>query len=119
MKYKHAGTPNEYYTIDDNGLKSQSWNKKDKPGLFKEMMDWVDDGNKIELQYTPEEQAIKDQKEVDEAAVAWIGKRKSKYPITDELIVALWEKVVEGRPESAEALEIIRQAVKKEIPKPS
>lgn len=34
-----------------------------------------------------------------------------------ELIVALWEKVIEGRPEAAEALQARRLAVKELIPK--
>ena len=38
--------------------------------------------------------------------------------ITEEMMVALWEKVVESRSESADALEVKRQAVKKRFPKP-
>ena len=45
-------------------------------------------------------------------------KRIEKYPSTDDLIVALWEKVIEGRSESANALEIKRQQVKTAHPKP-
>ena len=36
---------------------------------------------------------------------------------TDALVVALWEKIVEDRPESAEALQAIREQVKLDIPK--
>lgn len=43
--------------------------------------------------------------------------RQAAYPPKDELIVALWEKVVEGRPESADALQIERLKVKENIPK--
>ena len=43
--------------------------------------------------------------------------RESLYPTKDDLIVALWEKVVEGRSESADALEVKRQSVKSSIPK--
>ena len=39
--------------------------------------------------------------------------------ITEEMMVALWEKCVEGRSEVADALEKKRQAVKKRFPKPS
>ncbi len=53
----------------------------------------------------------------DAAAIAWIGNREAEYPPTKDLIVALWEKVVEGRPEAADALEVDRQAVKVKWPK--
>lgn len=46
-------------------------------------------------------------------------KRESEYPTEKELIVALWEKLVENRPESAEALEVKRQAIKIKYPKPA
>jgi len=44
--------------------------------------------------------------------------RKNEYPSIDELIVALWEGVVEERMESVVALETLRQAVKTKYPKP-
>ena len=44
--------------------------------------------------------------------------RKSEYPSIDELIVALWEGVVEERMASVTALEVLRQAVKDKYPKP-
>ena len=46
-----------------------------------------------------------------------VNLRKPLYPSTDDLIVALWEKVVEDRPESAAALEESRQAIKTRFPK--
>jgi len=54
--------------------------------------------------------------EVDERP--YNEKRQSEYPSIDELIVALWEGVVEERMESATALEELRQAVKAKHPKP-
>lgn len=36
----------------------------------------------------------------------------------EKMIVALWEHVVEGRPEAKDALEVVRQQVKNDIPKP-
>ena len=36
---------------------------------------------------------------------------------TDALVVALWEQIVEDRPESADALQAIRAQVKLDIPK--
>ena len=44
--------------------------------------------------------------------------RLQEYPDTNDLLVALWEKVVEGRSESADALEVKRQEVKTAHPKP-
>ena len=43
--------------------------------------------------------------------------RKAEYPSIDELIVALWEGVVEERMASVTALEGLRQAVKDKYPK--
>lgn len=44
--------------------------------------------------------------------------RQAEYPSIDELIVALWEGVVEERMASVTALEGLRQAVKTKYPKP-
>jgi hypothetical protein len=44
--------------------------------------------------------------------------RRSEYPSMDELIVALWEGVVEERMAAITALEAVRQAVKVAHPKP-
>ena len=44
-------------------------------------------------------------------------KRKDAYPSVDELIVALWEGVVEERMASVTMLEGLRQAVKTKYPK--
>ena len=44
--------------------------------------------------------------------------RAKVYPDLNDLIVALWEQVVEDRPEAATALEVDRQAVKDRFPKP-
>ncbi len=44
--------------------------------------------------------------------------RQTEYPSIDELIVALWEGVVEERMASVTALEGLRQAVKDKYPKP-
>jgi len=44
-------------------------------------------------------------------------KRKAEYPSIDELIVALWEGVVEERMASVTQLEALRQAVKLKYPK--
>ena len=52
-------------------------------------------------------------------AQAYSRNRQQNYPNTDDLIVALWEKVMEGRSESADALEVKRQEVKTAHPKPT
>ena len=39
------------------------------------------------------------------------------YPSKDDLIVALWEMVVEGRPESAQALQARREEIKTQYPR--
>ncbi len=44
-------------------------------------------------------------------------KRKEEYPSIDELIVALWEGVVEERMAAVTKLEATRQAVKAKYPK--
>ena len=44
--------------------------------------------------------------------------RKAEYPSLDDLIVALWENVVEERAVSVIELEGLRQAVKTKYPKP-
>jgi len=41
----------------------------------------------------------------------------TKYPSVDELVVALWEGVVEERMASVTALEGLRQAIKTKYPK--
>jgi len=74
-------------------------------------------GELVELS-DAEKQAIVDQwntPEVDNRTYA--EKRQAEYPSLDELIVALWEGVVEERMASVTALEGVRQAVKARYPK--
>ena len=44
--------------------------------------------------------------------------RQAEYPSIDELVVALWENVIEERAASVIELEGLRQAVKTKYPKP-
>ena len=44
-------------------------------------------------------------------------KREAEYPSLSELNVALWEQVVENRPQAAQALEVKRQEIKAKYPK--
>ena len=45
-------------------------------------------------------------------------KRQAEYPTTNELVVALWERTVEGRGTISEEIEAKRQAIKAKYPKP-
>ena len=54
----------------------------------------------------------------EEAKTQYQRDRQAEYPSIDELIVALWEGVVEERMASVTALEGLRQAVKTKYPKP-
>lgn len=44
-------------------------------------------------------------------------RRAAEYPTTDALVVALWERIVEGRPEASEAIQKQREAIKAKYPK--
>jgi hypothetical protein len=48
----------------------------------------------------------------------YIDLRKLEYPTTDELIVALWEHIVEGKSDSIEILQKKRNNIKSKYPKP-
>jgi hypothetical protein len=48
---------------------------------------------------------------------AYARNRQAEYPSTDDLIVALWENVVEERAASVISLEAARQAIKAKYPK--
>lgn len=117
IKFKQS-VPGWLIKIDDSG-KTEF---KEGTRYVNELQAWKDAENEIEPQFTTEEQAAKDQKEAAAAAISWIGERESEYikeGCTEKaLIVALWEKVVENRPEAADALEVKRQAVKGRILKP-
>lgn len=75
---------------------------------YAEYLEWLEAGN------TPEPP--------DVPVLTVIQLREREYLkdgiTTEALVVALWEKVVENRPESLEALQAKRLAVKAKIPKP-
>ena len=48
---------------------------------------------------------------------AYARNRQAEYPSIDELVVAMWEGVVEERMASVTRLEVLRQAVKTRYPK--
>ena len=75
------------------------------------------------ISLTPEEESARDAEEAkaaeEKAALdadhTW--KRKAEYPSIDELVVALWEGVVEERMAAVTKLAAKRQAVKLKYPK--
>ena len=56
--------------------------------------------------------------QAEQDATQYQRDRQTEYPSIDELVVALWEGVVEERMASVTALEGLRQAVKAKFPKP-
>ena len=68
----------------------------------------------------PKEQVLSKQAELQAEydAQDYARNRQAEYPSLDDLIVALWEGVVEERMASVTALEALRQAVKTKYPKP-
>lgn len=51
-------------------------------------------------------------------AKSYARARQEKFPTEHDLLVALWEKVMEDRSDSADALQAIRTQVKSDNPKP-
>lgn len=45
-------------------------------------------------------------------------RRAAEYPSAEALAIALWERLVEGRPEASDALQAQRAVVKAKHPKP-
>ena len=73
--------------------------------------------NYASLVWNDTEQTKPTEEEYNQAVIDYDAKqyqrdRLQTYPNTNDLIVALWEKVVEGRSESADALELKRQGVR-------
>ena len=62
-------------------------------------------------------EAAHNEGEAEYVAQEYARQRKAEYPSIDELIVALWEGVVEERMAAVTALEVSRQAVKDKYPK--
>lgn len=52
------------------------------------------------------------------SATEYQRQRAAEYPRIDELLVALWEAEIEGRPADAATLQAIREAIKAKYPKP-
>jgi hypothetical protein len=83
-------------------------------------------GIKITNNYTlpSEEELLEKIKEVYERDVIRLQEteyqrqREKSYPKKEDLVIALWEMLVEGRTEQADRLQELRQAVKEQFPKP-
>ena len=75
------------------------------------------DGNPVAItQSIVDDEVARLQAEQD--ATQYQRDRQAEYPSIDELVVSLWEGVVEERMASITALEGLRQAVKTKFPKP-
>jgi len=79
------------------------------------------DGNGQQMEWLSD-QPQPSESEIAEGQAAWDSlvysrKRKEEYPSIDELVVALWEGVVEERMAAVTKLEGQRQAVKAKYPK--
>jgi len=85
-----------------------------------------DDGDGAYIKEWNSDQPQPTEAEIEAAHAEWQAEqdatqyqrdRQAEYPSLDELIVALWEGVVEERMASVTALEGVRQAVKAKYPK--
>lgn len=100
---EHLGfTPHKDYVLrnDGDGVYIDQWNSASPQPS-------VDDIEAAHAEWQAEQDATQYQRD-----------RKAEYPSVDELVVALWEGVVEERMASVTALEAVRQAVKTKYPKP-
>lgn len=68
---------------------------------------------------TPEQRALAAQiVSAHDPAPSYAERRAAEYPSADALVVALWERIVEGRSASSDALQAQRASVKAKWPKP-
>ena len=68
-----------------------------------------------------EELAAKWEEIKDEVAARRVAQARStpgNYPSREDMIIALWEMVVENRPEYAQELQARREEIKAQFPKP-
>lgn len=95
-------TPNVDFVLQDDG-----------DGVF--IKEW----NSGSIQPTEAEiETAEAEWQAEQDATEYQRNRQAEYPSVDELVVALWEGVVEERMASVTALEGLRQAVKTKYPKP-
>tara|TARA_R110002020_G_scaffold455181_2_gene671222 strand:+ start:499 stop:810 length:312 start_codon:yes stop_codon:yes gene_type:complete len=88
--------------------------------------EWVTDGEKVTQWLSPEiDQPTQSEIDAEVArlqaeydAIQYQRDRKAEYPSMDEIVVALWEAVIEERMASSIDLQGKRTAVKGKYPKP-
>ena len=78
---------------------------------------WLNDKRpkptEIEIQQAIDEYVIYKQ------SILYLEKREKEYPKLQELIMALWEKVVENNSGSADTLQALRISIKEKYPSPT
>lgn len=80
--------------------------------------EWVTDGTSITEWLSPDiPQPTQEEIDAEIARLQYAVNRKEEYPTTDELIVALWEAVIEERMASSIDLQGKRTAIKEKYPK--
>ena len=99
------GTPNALNSLMPNA----QWALRDG------VLDWLDSEHTKPTQAEIDAEIARLQAEQD--ATQYQRDRQVEYPSIDELVVALWEGVVEERMASVTALEGLRKAVKAKYPK--
>tara|TARA_Y100000361_G_C10864014_1_gene190750 strand:+ start:211 stop:516 length:306 start_codon:yes stop_codon:yes gene_type:complete len=92
--------------------------------LYPQVVNWDEkygsfdkDGNKVEIDEAKIAEEVK-RLQAEYKAQQYARTRQQNYPNEHDLLIALWEKVMEGRSESADVLEVKRQEVKTAHPKP-
>ena len=93
----------------------QSLRPTAKWSVSSEVVNWFDDA-----QFEPTTAEINTEiarLEAEHNAQEYARNRQAEYPSINELIVALWENVVEERAASVISLEATRQAIKAKYPK--
>ena len=86
--------------------------------------EWVVRGDKLDWHDSEQTEPTKAEIDAEVArlqaeqdATEYQRNRKAEYPSIEELVVALWENVVEERAASVISLEATRQAIKTKYPK--
>lgn len=82
-----------------------------------EDISWFEDSPKPNA----EELAVLWEQIKEEVTLKRVQQRRAvpgNYPSRDDMIVALWEMIIENRPETAQALQARREQIKQQFPKP-
>ncbi len=91
------------YQIGDkgNGPEIVQWNLPDPQPIQKDLDTW-------EIEF-------KDAYDLQQICL----KRQAAYPPKEDLIVAMWERFVEGKTDATDVLQAVREQVKLDNPKPA